>query len=199
MLRVVNRALTISLATIASLGVAVASDARSNANPDHATNLAIATTGVSTTTTELQPFTYTAHIPAGADLSSITFERLQAVKVATVRVESIDHRYCEGSLQEPGGSLYCPQVRDESPTPAYRVTCSFSAPSMSSEEYPSARFTFSVDLRPEELSPGIRQAISEHKMSRQAARGSSHSPRLAGPSNGERSTLPIRSSATART
>jgi hypothetical protein len=40
---------------------------------------------------------------------------------------------------------------------------------MPADEYGSTEFTFSVNMRPEELSPAIRQAISERKMNRREA------------------------------
>jgi hypothetical protein len=84
--------------------------------------------------TDLHPFTRVAYIPVGADLSSIEFERIETVKVATKR-KFITSR-CEVGYQEPGGSMYCPYIQDESPAAAYEVSYSFSAPPMASDEYP---------------------------------------------------------------
>jgi hypothetical protein len=148
--------------------VAAASDAGSNAKAAVPSTAAVMRGGVVAATRDLQPFTHTAYIPASADLSSIKFESVKAVKVATTRVVSADKGYCETGFQEPGGSLYCPSVRDGSSVPAFQVTYSFNGPPMSADEYGGTRFTFSVNMRPEELSPAVRQAISERKMSRQA-------------------------------
>jgi len=145
----------------ASLNAASRAEGKSNA--------AIASVGTMAAITYLEPFTHTAYIPAGADLSSIKFESIEAVKVATVGVSAADKRYCAAGSPEPGGSLYCPYVRDEAPMPAYRVTYSFRGPAMASDEYGGTRFTFSVNLRPEDLGPAIREALSERKMSRAAA------------------------------
>jgi hypothetical protein len=153
---------------IASASLAVASDSEGKSKADIASILAIAPAGAVAATTNLEPFTHTAYIPAGADLSSIKFESVKATKVATARVSFANQRYCEAGFQEPGGSLYCPYVQDESPMPAYRVTYSFSGPPMASDEYGGTRFTFSVNMRPEDLSPAVRQAISERKLSRAA-------------------------------
>jgi hypothetical protein len=125
-----------------------------------------ATPATAVETTDLQPFTRIAYIPAGADVSSIRFEGVKAVKVATKRIATTDSEYCGEGYQEPGGSAYCPSTQDASPVPAYQVTYSFSGPSMGSDEYGSTRFTFSVYVNPDDLSPAARQAISARKISR---------------------------------
>ncbi|MGP8246643.1 MAG: hypothetical protein ACLQVN_19250 [Bryobacteraceae bacterium] len=165
-----NRAITICFAMIAAASLAAATDAARKPIAATASTLGTVPAGAADVTTNLQPFTHTAYIPAGADLSSIKFESIKAIKVATVRVSFADKRYCEAErFQEPGGSLYCPYVQDESPVPAYRVTYSFSGPPMAADEYGGTQFTFSVNMRPEDLSQAVRQAISERKMSRAAA------------------------------
>jgi hypothetical protein len=140
--------LAICFAMIASAAVAAAAPARD---------------AVAVETTDLQSFTKIAYVPVGADLSSIRFESVKAVKVATKRTLTSD---CAEGYQEPGGSAYCPSSKDESPVPAYQVTYSFSGPPLASDEYGNTRFTFSVYVRPDDLSPAVRQAISAHKISR---------------------------------
>jgi hypothetical protein len=120
-------------------------------------------------TTHLQPFTNLAQIPVGSDLSSIRFEGIKLVKVATGRTSTTDERYCEEGYREPGGSMYCPSVQDGPLVPAYRITYSYSGPPLGSDEYGNTDFTFNVIVRPEELNPTVRQAIAAHKMSRAAA------------------------------
>ena len=156
---------------VASAWVAAASDASSKTKAAGASTSAVVPGGVAVVaaTKDLQPFTHTAYIPASADLSSIKFENVKAVKVATTRVVSADEGYCEAGFPEPGGSLYCPSVRDGFPMPAFQVTYSFNGPPMSADEYGGTQFTFSVNMRPEELNPAVRQAISERKMSRREA------------------------------
>jgi hypothetical protein len=119
--------------------------------------------------TNLQPFTHVAYVPAGADLSSIRFDSIKAVKVASTRTTVQNYRYCLQTSQEPGGSMYCPYVQDSSPVPAYRVTYSYSAPPLASDEYSSTRFTFSVVLRPEDLDSSVLQTMSAGKIGRAAA------------------------------
>ena len=118
--------------------------------------------------TYLQPFTNITEIPAGSDLSSIRLEGIKAVKVATRRTSITDQRYCEAVFPEPGGSMYCPYIQDGSPMPAYRVTYSYSGPAVGSDEYGSTLFTFSVNLRPEDLDITALQT-SSHKINRVAA------------------------------
>ena len=117
---------------------------------------------------DLHPFTNVASIPAGADLSSIRFAGVKTVNVATKRVS--DGRYCEDS-QEPGGSMYCPSVKDLSPMPAYQITYSYNGPAMPSDEYGSTHFAFSVYLHPEQLDPAIREAISARHLNPADAAG----------------------------
>src|ERR1700689_923160 len=60
---------------------------------------------------ELDPFTHFANIPAGSDVSSIKFERVRAVKVATQRKSIYETSYCkEAESRDPGGSAYCPHT-----------------------------------------------------------------------------------------
>jgi len=103
----------------------------------------------------------------GAVLSSIKFESVKAVKVAATRTSTMG-KDCEEGPQAPGGSMYCPYMQNGPLMPAYRFTYSYSAPPMASDEYGSTHFSFSVNLRPEELNPAMRQAISARKISRDA-------------------------------
>ena len=164
-----NRAIAIGFTLFAAASLAVASDAEGKSKAAIASNLSAAPVAVAAVTRDLQPFSHTTYIPAGADLASIRFESVKAIKVVTARTSFADRRYCQSALQEPGGSAYCPYVRDVSSVPAYRVTYSFSGPPMAGDEYGGSQFTFSVNMRPEDLSPAARQAISERKMSRASA------------------------------
>jgi len=164
-----SRPMAICLVMAASAFLATASDSEGQSKVAIAATPGVARAGVAAASTDLQPFTRTTYIPAGADLSSIRFESIKATKVATARVSLANRRYCEPGFSEPGGSLYCPYVKDESPAPAYRVTYSYSGPPTASDEYAGTGFTFSVDLRLEDLSPAVRQAISGGKISRAEA------------------------------
>lgn len=150
------------------LGAREAKTPRANA-PSKSANENIAEASGEYVVTNLQPFTHVAYIPVGADLSSIRFDSIKAVKVASTRTTVQNYRYCLQTSEEPGGSMYCPYVQDSSPVPAYRVTYSYSAPSLASDEYGGARFTFSVVLRPEDLDSSVLQAMSAGKIGRAAA------------------------------
>jgi hypothetical protein len=91
--------------------------------------------------TDLRPFTHVAYIPFGADLSSIRFEGISAVKVAVNRqVTNVSD--CKQSWSEPGGSMYCQRTVDEAYVPAYRVTYSYRDQPVASDEYGNTYFNF---------------------------------------------------------
>jgi hypothetical protein len=100
---------------------------------------------------ELHPFTKVAYIPLGVDLSSIRFEGVKAVKVATKVISTMDTHLCEQGFQDPGGSMDCPSFKADSPMPAYQITYSYSGQPMASDEYGNTHFSFSVYFHPEEL------------------------------------------------
>ena len=56
---------------------------------------------------DLQPFTHKAYIPVGVDSSSIKFQSIKEVEVATKRRLVTNQRYCNGPSSEPGESMYC--------------------------------------------------------------------------------------------
>ena len=118
--------------------------------------------------TDLQPFTDIAYIPVGADLSSIRVEGLKTVKVETQRTSTTDQNYCAPGFKSPGGSMYCPRIQDGSPMTAYRITYSYNGPPISSDEYGNTHFTFSVNIRPQDLNPRARLVLSAPKTSRKA-------------------------------
>jgi len=122
--------------------------------------------GTEVEVSDLRPFTHSAYIPMGADLSSIKMESIRAVKVASRLRTVISQRYCEQRLIEPGGSMYCPQTTEESPVQAYKVSYSFKGQPMASDEYGTHNFTFSVYFRPDELDPGLLRALSSGSISR---------------------------------
>ena len=116
----------------------------------------------------LTPFTHIAYIPVDADLSSIRFKGIKAVKVASRRRSIADLRYCNEQrlVTEPGGSMYCPLTTDISAVSAYQVTYTFTAPPIPSDEHGANSFTFSVYFRPDELSRNLRRALSSGRISR---------------------------------
>jgi hypothetical protein len=119
--------------------------------------------------TDPRPFTHVAYIPTGADLSSIRFEGIHAVKVAVNRRQINNASDCELPWSEPGGSMYCLRTADEAYAPAYRVTYSYRGQPMASDEYANTYFTFGVYFRPEEIGPGLRRALASGKIGRRVA------------------------------
>ncbi|MDR3698464.1 MAG: hypothetical protein P4L56_02440 [Candidatus Sulfopaludibacter sp.] len=115
----------------------------------------------------LHPFTHQASIPVTAESATITFRKVKATRVFTTVSSTMDPDYCKDQqFRDPGGSMYCPYTRYDSPKPAYEVTYSFKDQPMASDEYGNGDFTFRVYFRPEELPPALRQALSAHKENR---------------------------------
>jgi hypothetical protein len=114
--------------------------------------------------TDLQPFTHVAYIPTGSALSSIRIEGIKLVKVATRRRIVANERYCNQPWAEPGGSMYCQRISQESPVPAYQVTYSYRGRPMVSDEYGSTYFTLNVYFRPNEISPRLREILALGKI-----------------------------------
>jgi hypothetical protein len=117
---------------------------------------------------DLAPFTHVTYIPVGADLSSIRFKEIHALEVVTKERAVTNLHYCDDErlIREPGGSMYCPLIKPDSAVSAYRVTYTFTAPPMASDEYGNTSSTFSVYFRPDDISPSLRQALSSRKVSR---------------------------------
>jgi len=117
---------------------------------------------------DLEPFTHTVDIPAGADLSSIRFEGIKRVKVATKQRFVTDPNDCMDRGIE-GIPAVCSRSTSESYVPAFRVIYSYRAPSTASDEYGKTMwFTFSVYFREDEIGPGLRRALSSSKINRNA-------------------------------
>lgn len=120
-----------------------------------------------TTVEDLHPFTHFSLIPASSDPATIKFEKVKETKVSTKAESIMDPGYC-GNLQfnEPGGSMYCPEIRYDSPAPAYEVTYSYNGEPLASDEYGNRNFTFEVYFRPDELPSGLRRALAARKVNR---------------------------------
>jgi hypothetical protein len=102
------------------------------------------------------PFTRIAYIPAGSDLSSITFQGIKPVRIATKSRSTTDTHYCqEAAFRDPGGSMFCPYTKLDALVPAYQATYVFNGQPLASDEYGNRKFTFSVYIRPEELRPEV--------------------------------------------
>jgi hypothetical protein len=117
-------------------------------------------------TTDLQPFTHVSYVPARSSMSSIRIESIKLVKVATKRRIVTNDYYCNQPWAEPGGSMECQRITDESPVAAYQVTYSYRGEPMASDEYGNTYFTFSVYFQPDEISPRLRRALANGKIRR---------------------------------
>jgi hypothetical protein len=114
-----------------------------------------------TQTGDLHPFTHFVSIPADSDPATIKFEKVKTTKVFTKVKSTSNPGYCKDlQFRDPGGSMYCPHIQEESPEPAYEVTYSYSGQPLTSDEYGNRYFTFQVYFRPEELPPALQRAIS---------------------------------------
>src|SRR5215472_3764424 len=97
----------------------------------------------------LPSFTHVAHIPESADLASIKIESVKTVKTPA-------------SLRS---------ATNVSLVPAYEVTYSFRGEALTSDEYGSTGFTFSVYFRMDELGQELVSALSAGRLrKRDAAR-----------------------------
>lgn len=120
-----------------------------------------------TTTEDLHPFTHLSLIPANSDPATIKFDKVKATKVFTKAESTMDPGYCDNlQFNEPGGSMYCPEVDYASPARAYDVTYSFQGEPLASDEYGNRNFTFDVYFRPDELPSGLRKALAARKVDR---------------------------------
>jgi len=88
--------------------------------------------------------------------------------VATKRRIVTNERDCNQPWAEPGGSMDCQRITEESPVPAYQVTYSYRGRPMVSDEYGNTYFTFSVYFRQDEISPRQREILALGKIRRAA-------------------------------
>jgi hypothetical protein len=155
---------------IMSLGwtsAAVTAEKRTN---EDASSVAVSKQGEAMEISDLQPFAHTAYIPVGADLSSVQFESIKAMRVYTKRHSVTNEQFCAKRLgAEAENSPDCPHTTYKLLVPAYQVSYSFQAQPTASDESGSTYFTFSVYFRPGELDPFLSRALSSGKLSRTAA------------------------------
>ncbi len=116
------------------------------------------------------PFTHEANLPDGTNLSSVRFERVRLVRLATqVRSAPAGSSCEEASNRDPGGSILCMDKGFQSLVSAYEVTYSYRGQPLASDEYGGTYLTFSVYLHPEEVDPDLSKRLSEHDLSKAAA------------------------------
>lgn len=114
---------------------------------------------------ELHPFTNQAVVPASAETGSIRFEGIQAVKVFTKAEVKDNVQYCaEAANREPGGSMFCPEVKQVAPERAYRVAYSFLSAPSGSDEHGGRLYTFMVYFRGDQLPAALRAAVDARRI-----------------------------------
>lgn len=97
----------------------------------------------------IDPFTHVATIPAIVDPSTIRFEKLRMVDVASKTKTSTDTEKCkQQQFRDPDGSN-CQTTTVEERVKAIEAVYSFSGPVVASGESTPGRDTFSVYFRPE--------------------------------------------------
>ncbi len=114
---------------------------------------------------ELHPFTNQALVPASAETGSIRFEGIQAVKVYTKAEVKDNVSYCgQAANREPGGSMFCPEVKQVAPERAYRVAYSFLSARSASDEHGGRLYTFMVYFRGDQLPAALRAAVDARRI-----------------------------------
>jgi len=101
---------------------------------------------------QLNPFTHVASIPAIVDPSTIRFEKLKMVDLASkTRTSTLDEKACkERQFRDPDGSN-CQTITVEERVKALEAMYSYNGPVLSAGETIPGRQTFSVYFRPEEV------------------------------------------------
>ncbi len=100
---------------------------------------------------ELDPFTHMASIPAGVDPSSIRFEKLRAVDLASRSKTTIDPQRCkEMQFKDPDGSG-CQTTAVLDRVKAVEARYSYAGVELASGESVPGRSEFSVFFKPEEV------------------------------------------------
>lgn len=112
------------------------------------------------------PFTHEARIPADANVASIRFESAKEVRIAPAAKAAVANTmeeadYCEAaSRRDQNGSMFCAAFEPTAYVTAYAVTYSYEGQPMASDEYAGRRYTFTIYLRPEELTAGEQARLS---------------------------------------
>jgi hypothetical protein len=100
---------------------------------------------------DVNPFTHEASIPVGADPSSIRFEKLKTVELASKTKTTTDPERCkELQFRDPDGSN-CQTTTVLERVKAVEATYSYNGLELGSGEAVPGRTTFSVYFRPEEV------------------------------------------------
>jgi len=100
---------------------------------------------------QINPYTHVASIPATVEPSTIRFEKLRMVELASKTKTTSDSQDCkERQSREPDGSP-CQTATVVERVQAVEATYSYNGPAVSSGEATPGRDTFSVYFRPDEV------------------------------------------------
>ncbi len=109
---------------------------------------------------QLNPYTHVASVPAIVDPSSIRFEKLRMVELASKTKPTTDAQDCkERQFRDPGTNCETTKVIEK--VKAVEATYSFGGDVMGAGESVPGRSTFAVYFRPEEL--GVEGKIDKMK------------------------------------
>jgi hypothetical protein len=116
--------------------------------------------------TRQAPMAHTVNIPADTRLSSIRFESVKLAGIYNTDTAATDGR-CEQALRgEPGGSMFCAPAEPAVKESVYKVTYSYEAEPMASDESNNKHYSFNVYFRPEELTAEDRKLAALGKSAR---------------------------------
>jgi hypothetical protein len=99
---------------------------------------------------QLNPFTHVASIPANVDPSTIRFEKLKTVELASKTSTSTDPNCKDKQFREPDASN-CQTVKVEEKVKAVEAMYSYNGTVISAGESVPGRDSFSVYFKPEEV------------------------------------------------
>jgi hypothetical protein len=123
----------------------------SSSNDGHGTIAApVAAVRQSGQVDQLNPFSHVASIPAIVDPSTIRFEKLRTIELASKTKTTTDPNCQDRQFRDPDGTN-CQKVTVEEKVKALEATYSFAGPVLSAGEATPGRDTFSVYFRPEEV------------------------------------------------
>jgi len=109
---------------------------------------------------QLNPFTHVASVPAIVDPSSIRFEKLRMVELASKTKPTTDAQDCkERQFRDPGTNCETTKVVEK--VKAIEATYSFDGAVMGAGESTPGRSTFAVYFRPEEV--GVERKVDKMK------------------------------------
>jgi hypothetical protein len=151
-----------------ALVLAIRMNPTTSTNDGHgaiAAPVGVAPVNQATQSDQIDPFTHVASIPATVDPTSIRFEKLRTVELAS-KTNTADTPGCKDrQFRDPDGSNCQTAVVER--VKALAATYSFNGPAVSTGEAAPGRDTFSVYFRPEEV--GVDGPVEKLKRDRAAS------------------------------